>query len=630
MPVIRTIANRPTATRREAVLLVLFVAHVLAFALLAPPWHHYDEPTNLEYALLIRELARLPAYDEQIPALRQTIARSMGADPMFAQLDSARAVSSPDLTLGFNQRVHPPTYYMLTALATIPVRSAPIELQLQIARLASVALAALCFYLAVRATRLLVTDDAVRLFALAALACLPPFAEIMSAVNSDVLANTVAVALLWAAAALQQQPARRGVWIALLVIGMALVVKRALVAPAGLLLLVVAWPMIRRAWRHVGLALAALLGLGWLTLATLPPQLADWTPVPPEAEVAQHTRSVAFTGTAAFALTRPPAAAGPMVVQELDPIVRSQASGHLLTISGQMRADRPGAMALGPAIQLDQRIVADSVVVGTTWTPVSISAYVPPATRYLAVRLNGPFSAGTVFYDDLALVLDSAPAGPSADGLLTADLLDPTVAHNLLRNPGAERTQPNLLLIVPAPLRAFLARPTVVRALSTVGNVDWIAAAYPRQIELLFRGFWGSFSWGEISVPAGWLLSISLAVAVGLFGAIWLSVRISVTPSATAPLASAGAWWLCLSMTVVVWAVATVRVHLQPVPGVLIWSFGRYTYAAVLPALIVFGAGLHALLPRTLRVQTLVAVGVFLAIYAGAALGGTLLPIWRH
>jgi len=624
---IRNFATITAATRWEAALLALFVAHVLAFALLAPPWHHYDEPTNLEYALLIRELARLPAYDEQLPALRQEIARSMGTDPMFAQLGVALAITSPDLTLGFNQRVHPPAYYILTALATIPARSAPIVVQLRMARLASVVLASLGFYLAVRATRLLIADDDVRVFTLAALACLPPFADIMSAVNSDVLANTVAMALLWAVAAQFHRPRRRSAWVTLLVLGLSLAVKRSLVAPVGLVLLFVAWPTLGRVRRRAALGLAALIGLGCLTLAGLPQQLADWTPVPPEAEVVQRSAAAAFAGTAVFALTRPPTTSGAMVVQEIAPILRNQASGHMLTVSGQMRADRPGVLALGPVLQVDQRVVADSVVVGTQWTPVSISTYVPSNTSYLAVRLNGPFAPGTVFYDALTLIIDSAPAGPSADGLLTAALLDPTAAHNLLCNPGAERMLPNLMAVAPPPLRELLARPTVVRALSTAFDPTWMAAAYPPQVEMLFRGFWGSFSWGEISVSSGWLLSISLVVAAGLLGAVRLSARIMAGGS-TVPLSSPGAWWLCLSMTLVVWAVATLRVHLQPVPGVLIWSFGRYTYAAVLPTLIVLGAGVHAVMPRTLRIQGLVAVGTFLAIYAIASLVGTLLPIW--
>ena len=617
-----------TVRRWEGALLVLFVAHILAFALLAPPWRHYDEPTSLEYALLLRDFGRLPAYDEQIPALRSALARSMVISPLFAQFQQAIDPDAPDVILGFNQRVHPPTYYALIALATLPARGLPIELQLQVARLTSVAISAICFYMVVRATRLLLDDVRVQIFVLAVLACLPPFADIMSAMNSDVLANTVAIAVTWAAAALVQQPRSRRLQMTLFATAvMTFAVKRALAAPA---LLILGWLVVivfRISWQRVMLGLTIFTVIVVFTLATLPRRLADWEPVPPSAQVVVRDAARSFAGEAAFVLARPADSPGPMAIQEIDPALRSQAAGHIITISAQVRSDQAQAIVLTPAIQVDQQVIADSIIIGNRWTPVSISAYVPPHTRYLAVRLYGPFALGIVFFDDLALVIDSAPSGPAADGLLDTDLLAVTDAHNLLRNPGAERTLPDLAALAPAPLRDLLEHPTVAHVLSTAFFPGWMAAAYPRQISELFQGFWGIFSWGELRVPLGWLLSISLVVGAGMIGALRLSVRIALGGMAT-PLANAGSWWLCLSLTVIVWVVATLRVHLQPVPGVLIWSFGRYTYAAALPALIVLGAGLHTLLPPSLRLQGLVAFAVFLAIFALVAFVGTLLPGW--
>jgi hypothetical protein len=391
--------NASAAVERwEAVLLTLFVAHTLTFALLAPPWRHYDEPTSLEYALLIRDLGRLPGYDEQIPELRSLIARSMAATSLFAGLQSPLNSDAPDITLGFNQRVHPPTYYVLIALATLPAREQPIELQLRVARLVSVALAAICFYMAVRASRLLVADVGVRIFTLTALACLPPFADIMGALNSDALVNTVAVAMIWAAAALAQQPDRRSLRIALLaLIGLSFGVKRSLVAPASLLLAWLAITSFRIRWQRAAVPLAAIAILSALVLLALPQRLADWEPVPPAASVAAHEPNLASSGSATFALSRPADGPGAMAVQEIDSALRDQATGHIVTLSAQMRVNGPGGIALTPAIQVDQQVRVDNVIVGERWMPVSVSAYVPPDTHYLAVRLYGPFAPGTVF-----------------------------------------------------------------------------------------------------------------------------------------------------------------------------------------------------------------------------------------
>jgi hypothetical protein len=52
----------------------------------------------------------------------------------------------------------------------------------------------------------------------------------------------------------------------------------------------------------------------------------------------------------------------------------------------------------------------------------------------------------------------------------------------------------------------------------------------------------------------------------------------------------------------------------------MFWSFGRYTFVAILPSLLVFSAGLRALMPARLRAQGLVGIVGFLMIYAISAL----------
>src|SRR5215216_1789637 len=158
-------------------LLVVWLAHLFAYVWLVPPWQHYDEPTHFEYAALIRELGHLPLTDEQIPALRRAIARSMIESGFY----SNRAVpltppdlDSPTLTIGINERGHPPLYYVLVALATAPLRDVSITTQLYAARLFSVVLAGLLFVASSITLRLLAGDDRVLRYATLAILALHP------------------------------------------------------------------------------------------------------------------------------------------------------------------------------------------------------------------------------------------------------------------------------------------------------------------------------------------------------------------------------------------------------------------------------------------------------------------------
>jgi hypothetical protein len=60
----------------------------------------------------------------------------------------------------------------------------------------------------------------------------------------------------------------------------------------------------------------------------------------------------------------------------------------------------------------------------------------------------------------------------------------------------------------------------------------------------------------------------------------------------------------------------------------MFWSFGRYTFVALLPSLLVLLVGLRELLPQPLRAQGLAGILSFLLIFAFAALFGAIIPSW--
>jgi hypothetical protein len=60
----------------------------------------------------------------------------------------------------------------------------------------------------------------------------------------------------------------------------------------------------------------------------------------------------------------------------------------------------------------------------------------------------------------------------------------------------------------------------------------------------------------------------------------------------------------------------------------MFWSFGRYTFVAAAPGMLVLIAGLYWLFPRRLRGQGVLGVLAFMLIYALAALLGSVIPTY--
>jgi hypothetical protein len=266
-------------------LLAVWLAHLFAYVWLVPPWQHYDEPTHFEYAALIRELGRRPLTDEQIPSLRRAIATSMIEAGFYSNRAAPLTppdLNSPTLSIGINERDHPPLYYALVALVTLPLRDASITAQLYAARLFSVVLAGLLFVASYLTLCRLAGDDRMLPYAtLSILALHPAFADIMSAVNSDVLANLVAVLLLLAGSWFLRRPSVLRLVVGLPLLLLAVSVKRVLLFYA--LILPLAWFLALhtrlKRWVMLAASAGAISICAWLLVQ--PWRLAEWSATPP-------------------------------------------------------------------------------------------------------------------------------------------------------------------------------------------------------------------------------------------------------------------------------------------------------------------------------------------------------------
>ena len=108
-------------------ILLLALAHGLAYVFVVPIWQAPDEPMLYEYAALSAELGRIPRAEDHSPALEQRLAASLSRQS-FWRYTIRRAPATPPRTMAEVQALYPmprqvdgdpPLYF---ALAALPLR----------------------------------------------------------------------------------------------------------------------------------------------------------------------------------------------------------------------------------------------------------------------------------------------------------------------------------------------------------------------------------------------------------------------------------------------------------------------------------------------------------------------------
>lgn len=611
-------------------LALVWLLHLAIYVVLVPPWQHYDEPTHFEYALLIRELGRVPTLEEQIPELRRAIAYSMRDSGFYSRADIVLPepnLDSGNLNLGINERHVPPSYYALVALTTLPVRQLSIETQLLVARFTSAALGLGFFFSAYTFLRLWSDDSELRYCLLSLIALQPALADSFSSVNSDALANLVA--LLWLIVCSFFLKQRSGWRLALLLLTACLLfaVKRTLI-PQLLLLPITLLLAYKPPWRVLVSGLSLLVALGALALFSQSWPLANWIGSP-------HTLRTAYLresdGRHSFRLAQEADGSLMLLYQDLPRLTVRSISGQTVTLAAWMRSESGHFEASTPILEIDGQAHNQVVQLDSEWQQVVWQTELPSNTRSLRLLLPAPMAPHAIYYDSLALIAGDPsrlPPRDAPDSSYPQELLPRTgdYSPNLLRNASAERHAPPLPELLASLSGGLLDGVGMRDALATMSDPYWIWLVYPRQIVLLFMSFWGTFGWGEVSLPIGWFGPLGLLVIAALIGGLrytWQAMRAGAIEGERWKL---DVWLLCLAALLIAWGAALLRVHSQPFGGAMFWSFGRYAFVGMLPSLLFFLIGLGQLASRAYRNSVLSAVLAFLLIMALFALFGTLLP----
>lgn len=251
-------------------LVPLALLHGLIYLVIAPPWQHYDEPAHFLY---VAEIAA-GEVEQRGPLsvdLTRTIAASMYRFRFFPPGVQPDLTAPEPALLGFDQRLHPPLYYTLAALPVRWLLDRPVEEQLFAGRMVSVILYMLTVVTAWRIAVTLSPASPLLQHSIPLLVLLsPPFADIMTAVNNDVLLNfSLTVVIL--GAVLLIRDGLRPLPLALIGVGMvvAFMTKRTalvMLFPLGFAMI---WALLRRPvrwWVMPLIGTAALLALGFAML----------------------------------------------------------------------------------------------------------------------------------------------------------------------------------------------------------------------------------------------------------------------------------------------------------------------------------------------------------------------------
>ena len=181
------------------VILLLALLNGLLYLLLIPPWWHYDEPGQFEYAWLIANRASWPKQGEHDETMRREMAGSMQRFGWYTLRNyNPDFSSSAPIWIGAAQTGGQPAYYFVISLPLRLVRGADMTLQYDLARLTSLLMYLLTILVIWKAMGELVGEGhALQWIVTTFIALLPSFTDTMTSVNDDVGAILISCIFLW-------------------------------------------------------------------------------------------------------------------------------------------------------------------------------------------------------------------------------------------------------------------------------------------------------------------------------------------------------------------------------------------------------------------------------------------------
>ncbi len=143
MQILKDLWSKMTKEHRVIYLMLLLGLFLgLTFICVVPPWQHYDEPTQFEYAWLIANRPGIPTRGESDQYMRREVAASMIEHEFFRDLGfkpNLLLLTKP-IWIGITQAGSKPLYYWLASLPLRITQTADTTFQLFVLRMTSLLL----------------------------------------------------------------------------------------------------------------------------------------------------------------------------------------------------------------------------------------------------------------------------------------------------------------------------------------------------------------------------------------------------------------------------------------------------------------------------------------------------------
>ena len=263
-------------------LLTITLLHGIAYVFILPPWQHYDEPTHFELVWLTARNKGVPQENIVDQEIRRSIAISMRENEFFRDAGFEPPIEeNGNIWLGYSQIGNRPLYYYLAAVPTLLLESFGVTAMLYGARMVSL----LCLLISVAACWALVSEftpsgHPLRFLLPLALALLPGYVDVMTAVNNDALAACLAGLSIWISVRLIRRGFEPVSFLSFVVLAVMIFFSKEtafsvypLMALAILLMLLQGRLAFLRLWIWLGVAVGAIIFMIW---AIIPGDAASW------------------------------------------------------------------------------------------------------------------------------------------------------------------------------------------------------------------------------------------------------------------------------------------------------------------------------------------------------------------
>ena len=600
-------------------LLGLFIG--LTFIYVVPPWQHYDEPTQFEYAWLIGNRPGLPASGDFDQSMRREVAASMIEHDFFRDLGfkpNLLSISKP-IWIGITQVGSKPLYYWLASLPLRIIQAADTTFQLYVLRFISLLLYLTTIVAAYGiAVELTPKKHPLRWLLPLSILMLPSLVDILTAVNDDVGATAFFSLFLWAGIRM----INRGFnWLRLAILLLLGVVcfytKTTVMVAVFFVLIPVIFSIIRGTkrrfvWITIGVAVI-LLVLSFITWG----DAAYWYKTVPPGLSTRTVNMRAPLGDNVFRLSLSPEVSKPEIVQviHLEEARKNDIASY--TLGAWMWADQ-SIKVRTPLLQVDDDNYFREVEVGVEPKFFSLTEEINPANSTLRVSVSPVKKRveipATVYYDGIVLVEGEWPEN------ITPTFSDVSGERgewggdtftNLLRNPSAESAWPRIRSSVESVItERFPGNPSLV--LGLLLDPAQVKYYYVSTFKLLSQSFWARFGWAHVVLqgyhPYTMLGLITLAGCIGALFAAWRNkknIRWDVV------------FFLGVSL-IVVWGSTFLRGLTSTLDGPVFIPVARYAYPVIIPTMLIFNIGWLEIIgwfERYLKVPTKVLFGLLIGFF---------------